>query len=67
MMDPPSLWKGVWLLRHGEPWKKRRGGSGKLIRLSKEKCCLKKSGVTRQDEGDNTAIGLMEVKNGVVW
>ena len=42
------------------------GGSGKLI-LSKEKCCMKKSGVTRQDEGDNTAIGLMEVKNGVVW
>ena len=43
------------------------GGSGRLIRLFKEKCYVKKSGVTRQDEGDNTAIGLMEVKNGVVW
>ena len=53
-------------MRQEAPWKKRRGG-GRLIRLFKEKCYVKKRSVTRQDEGDNTAIGLVEVKNGVVW
>ena len=45
----------------------KEGGTARVSRISKEKCYVKKSGVTRQDEGGSTAIGLVDVKNGVVW
>ena len=35
--------------------------------ITKEKCYVRKGGVARQDKRDNDAIGLVDIKDRVVW
>ena len=45
----------------------KEGRTARVSRISKEKCYVRKGGVARQDERDNDAIGLVDIKDRVVW
>ena len=45
----------------------KEGRTARVSRISKEKCYARKGGVARQDERDNEAIGLVDIKDRVVW
>ncbi len=45
----------------------KEGGTAGVSWIFKEKCYVRKGGVARQNERDNDAIGLVDIKDRVVW
>ena len=43
------------------------GGTAGVSWIIKEKCYVRKGGVARQNERNNDAIMLMDIKESVVW